>query len=95
MIPGVEKLVHKPFYTRASATNAAYVAAGLRVEGQPDPVRLDVFYDAQTSGGLLISVQAEKAGALVDAARKRGAAAACVIGEVTERQGDTFLIVRK
>jgi len=95
LIPGVEKLVHKPFYTRASATNAAYVASGLRVDEQPDPVRLDIFYDAQTSGGLLISVPADRTDALVDGARKRGATAACVIGEVTERQGDTLLVVRK
>ena len=95
LIPGVEKLVHKPFYTRASTTNASYVAAGLRVDDQPDPVRLDIFYDAQTSGGLLISVAADRADALVEAARKRGATAACVIGEVSERQGDTLLVVRK
>ncbi len=94
LIPGVDKLVHKPFFTRASATNAAYVEAALRIEGKPDPVRLDVFYDAQTSGGMLISVPAERAEELVDRARKRGAAAATVIGEVLERQGDTLLIVR-
>jgi selenide,water dikinase len=95
LIPGVEPLVRKPFFTRASATNAAYVAAGLRVEGKPDAVRLDIFYDAQTSGGLLISVPGDRADALVEAARKRGAATACVIGEVTERQGTTLLVVKE
>jgi selenide,water dikinase len=95
LIPGVEKLVHKPFFTRASATNAAYVAAGLRVEGRPDPIRLEVFYDAQTSGGLLICVPAEKADALVEGARRRGAASACVVGAVTERQGTTLLVVKE
>jgi selenide,water dikinase len=94
LIPGVEKLIHKPFFTRASATNEAYVAPGLRVEGKPDPVRLDVFYDAQTSGGLLISVHADQAEALAEGARKRGATAACVVGEVVERQGDALLVVR-
>jgi selenide,water dikinase len=94
LIPGVEKLVHKPFFTRASATNAAYVASGLRIEGKPDPVRLEIFYDAQTSGGLLISVPADRADDLVKGARSRGAAATCVVGEVVERQGDALLIVR-
>jgi selenide,water dikinase len=93
LLPGVEKLAHKPFLTRASFTNADYVKAGLKIEGKPDPVRLEVFYDAQTSGGLLISVPADKADALVAAARERGAATACVIGEVRER-GETALIVR-
>ena len=95
LISGVEVLVRKPFFTRASATNSAYVAAGLRVEGKPDPVRLEVFYDAQTSGGLLISVPADKAEALAEAARKRGATAASIVGEVTERQDGTMLIVRE
>jgi selenide,water dikinase len=93
LLPGVEKLAHKPFLTRASFTNADYVKAGLKIQGKPDPVRLEVFYDAQTSGGLLISVPADKADALVVAARDRGAATACVIGEVRER-GDAPLIVR-
>jgi selenide,water dikinase len=95
LIPGVEALVRKPFFTRASATNSAYVAAGLRVEGRPDPTRVEVFYDAQTSGGLLISVAADRADALVDDACRRGAAAACVVGEVTERQGNALLVVRE
>jgi selenide,water dikinase len=93
LLPGVEKLAHKPFLTRASFTNADYVKAGLKIQGKPDPVRLEVFYDAQTSGGLLISVPADKADALVVAARDRSAATACVIGEVRER-GDAPLIVR-
>jgi selenide,water dikinase len=93
LLPGVEKLVHKPFITRASVTNAEYVQTGLKIEGKPDPIRVEVFYDAQTSGGLLISVPAEKADALVAAARERGATTACVIGEVRER-GEAALIVR-
>ena len=96
LLPGVEKLVEKKYFTRARTTNAAYVAAGLRVEGKPDPVRKEVFYDAQTSGGLLISVAADKADALVAGARARGAAVACVVGEVIERtgEGSPYLVVR-
>jgi selenide,water dikinase len=95
LIPGIEQLVRKPFFTRASTTNAAYVAPGLRIEGRPDPTRLEVFYDAQTSGGLLICVPADRADALVEEARKRGAATSCVIGEVTERQGTALLVVKE
>src|SRR5262245_13993601 len=86
LIPGAERLAtHKHFRTRASKTNAEYVRPGLRVEGKPDPVRLEFFYDAQTSGGLLISVPAERAEALVENVRRRGAAFACVVGEVAPR----------
>jgi selenide,water dikinase len=93
LLPGVERLAHKPFLTRASKTNAAYVEGGLRVEGDPDPALLELFYDPQTSGGLLISVPADRADALVENARRRGAARACVVGAVTER-GDAALVVK-
>lgn len=86
LFPGVEKLAgQKQFRTRASRTNAEYVAAGTQIEGRVDPVRLEVFHDAQTSGGLLISVEAGRAEALVAALKQRNAAAAVVIGEVQPR----------
>jgi len=93
LLPGAERLAHKPYLTRASATNAAYVQPFLRIEGKVDPMRLEFFHDAQTSGGLLISVPAERADALVENARKRGAASACVIGEVLPKQ-DAALILK-
>src|SRR5262249_14947745 len=93
LIPGAEKLAHKPFLTRASATNASYVAPGLKVEGKPDPVRMEFFYDAQTSGGLLISVPADRAEALVKDLLGRGMQSTAIIGEVTER-GEAALVVR-
>jgi selenide,water dikinase len=93
LLPGAESLAHRPYLTRASATNASYVAPGLQIEGQPDPVRLEFFYDAQTSGGLLISVPTDQAEKLVMAAQSRGATVACIVGEVIERT-DAALIVR-
>jgi selenide,water dikinase len=93
LLPGAERLAHKPYLTRASATNAAYVQPFLRIEGKVDPMRLEFFHDAQTSGGLLISVPAERADALVENARKRGAASACIIGEVLPKQ-DAALILK-
>lgn len=93
LLPGAERLAHKPYLTRASATNAAYVASFLRIENKADPMRLEFFHDAQTSGGLLISVAAENAEALVEDLRKRGAVSACIIGEVVPKQ-DVALIVK-
>ncbi len=94
IFPGAENIARKPYVTRASATNAAYVAASLRKEGKLDATRLEFFYDAQTSGGLLISVEADKADALVASAKTKGAAAACIVGEVTERQ-DAAIVLRE
>ena len=93
LLPGTESLAHPPYLTRASATNESYVAPSLRIEGRPDPGRLEFFYDAQTSGGLLISVPADKAEKLVMILRAKGASAASIVGEVTERN-DVALVVR-
>ena len=93
LLPGAEKLAHKPYLTRASTTNASYVEPGLRKEGKLDPVRLEFFYDAQTSGGLLISVPPERADELVAKVREKGASATCVIGEVIER-ADAAIMLR-
>ena len=94
LLPGARELAHRPFLTRASATNAAYVSSGLKVDGKPDSAQLEFFYDAQTSGGLLISVPADRAEALVINLQEKGAFPACVVGEVTERR-DTALIIRE
>jgi selenide, water dikinase len=85
ILPGAAPLARRPNHTRASATNASFVASGLRIEGKPDANRLEFFYDPQTSGGLLISVPANKAEGLVADAKSRGAQATCIIGEVLER----------
>jgi selenide,water dikinase len=93
LLTGAEKLAHRPYLTRASATNASYVASGLRLEGTLDPVRLEFFYDAQTSGGLLISVAAGRAEDLVSRLQARGVAAACIVGKVIDRTDNALLIV--
>lgn len=92
LFPGVEAFARKPYLTRASATNASYVESELMKEGKLDPVRLEFFYDAQTSGGLLISLPAEKADAAVAAAKAKGASATCIIGEVVERREKAIVL---
>ena len=94
IIPGAEAFAHKPYLTRASATNLSYVESDLMKEGKLDPVRLEFVRDAQTSGGMLISLPAEQADAAVEAAKSKGASATCVIGEVVERR-EKALVLRE
>lgn len=93
IFPGAQAIARKPYMTRASATNAAYVSAQLRKEGNLDPMLLEFFYDAQTSGGILASVPADRAESMVADARSRGAGRTCIVGEVRER-GESALILR-
>ena len=83
---GAEKIARKPYLTRASNTNRGYVDPHLRKEGKLDPVRVEFFYDAQTSGGMLISVPADRVELAVRLAKEKGTLAAAVIGEVVERR---------
>jgi selenide, water dikinase len=92
ILPGAEKLARRPYLTRASATNASYVAEQLRIEGKPDPVLVEFFYDAQTSGGLLISVPAEAADKLVKTVWDRGARAAAIVGDVRPREAAALVL---
>ena len=90
LLPGTEQLTH--FRTRASKTNREYVQEFVRVEAGVDPIRTEFFWDAQTSGGLLISIEAAKADALVEEARQRGAERTCIIGEVVERSEKALVL---
>jgi selenide,water dikinase len=92
IIPGAPPLARRPYITRASATNASYVADKLHIEEKLDSNRLEFFYDPQTSGGLLISVSADKANSLVEHAKSRGASATCIIGEVIERTEHALIL---
>ena len=74
------------------------ITALAQAEGRtPDPARLgnatrDSFFenirgfDAQTSGGLLLSVPSDKANEVVNAAREGGAQQSCIVGHVVQKQ---------
>ncbi len=59
----------------------------------PDTTRLDLIFDAQTSGGLLISLAADRADEAVNLAVAAGALAAVVVGRIEAKQ-DVDLILR-
>ena len=65
LFAGIDQIDVTKFRTRASKSNREYTEASTRLDGTPDPTRLEFFYDAQTSGALLISVPAANAAVLV------------------------------
>jgi len=93
LFKGVEELVAKKFMTRASKSNRAYVADQLQIEGTPDVTPLECFFDAQTSGGMLISVPAARCDALVAKLKEKKTVVAAVIGEVLPR-GEKGLVLK-
>lgn len=91
VLPGLEEHRLWRYRSRASKSNAEYVQRHSRFEGNPDPVRAEILWDPQTSGGLLISISANRAKELVQELLRLGAINARVIGEVRLREESTLV----
>lgn len=94
ILPGAEELARSGNRTRASVTNRAFAEPHTQIDSGSDPIRQEMAFDAQTSGGLLISVPAERADELVNQARSAGAEATCVVGSVIEKQEPAVILAR-
>jgi len=94
LLPGALKLARHGNETRASATNRSFAKTTLRIEADVDELLAKFVFDAQTSGGLLISVPEDSASELIDRAQSTGATEACVVGYVEQRQ-DVSVLLRK
>lgn len=78
------ELAGQGMLTRAHSATRKHLGKELASEGV-DATLVDVLCDAQTSGGLLISVANELTDALVASLRKHGAPCAAVVGRVEAR----------
>jgi selenide,water dikinase len=93
LLAGAVALAAAGNQTRASATNRSFVEPMLRIEGGADRLAVEMVFDAQTSGGLLLSVPPESAEEAVRIANQLGAEAACIVGHVAEKQ-DVALVMQ-
>ncbi len=94
ILPGAKTLAESGYQTRASATNRSFAEPFICIEDGVDPMQLEMAFDAQTSGGLLISVDSQRADELVKHARAAGAEVACIVGRI-EQQRDVALVLGK
>ena len=84
VLPGVRDLLENGIAPGGTHRNVSSVNDVVSWDdGLTDEDRL-LLCDAQTSGGLLISVPADRAGQLVDALREEGAPCAAVVGRITD-----------
>lgn len=86
LLEGAWELAKQGNKTRASASNRSFVEPQLNIATDADALLLEFAFDAQTSGGLLISVAADRAEELVQRAQEDGATAASIIGFVDEKK---------
>lgn len=92
VLPGSEELSRSGFRSRANATNRRFVADRMRIALREDSGRLEYLFDPQTSGGLLVSLDPDRAGALMERCRDAGETEAVRVGSVDER-GDADLVI--
>lgn len=92
-IAGSEPLAGPKFYTRASKGNREFLERRLEVESA-DPLGLEYAFDAQTSGGLLISVDPAHVDRLIEELKARRTPASAVVGRLVERRGKTAVVLR-
>ncbi|MFT4911883.1 MAG: selenide,water dikinase [Brevundimonas sp.] len=84
LLDGVEALARDGMRTGASGRNWASYGEGVVLPEGFDAWRRDLLTDPQTSGGLLIAVAADRAGAVLDLMRADGFERAAVVGRVVE-----------
>ncbi len=78
------KLARDGMLTRAHKATKEHLGERM-LTNDVDPVLVNVLCDAQTSGGLLISVSEDQVDALVASLKRHDAPCSAVIGTVTSR----------
>jgi selenide, water dikinase len=86
-LPGAAELAAAGFVSGGTRNNEAYLRDHVELEPGLPPVVATLLHDAQTSGGLLLSVPPERLGALVADLRARGVEPALVGRVVAGRAG--------
>lgn len=93
LLPGALELVRKGFVTRANKTNREFSREMVDVAASADKYLQEMIFDPQTSGGLLISIDENRAVDLVDEINSRGTEIASVVGSVDERKERWLYVV--
>jgi selenide,water dikinase len=90
---GVRELVGQGIISGAIERNREFSNKFVeRSPGVPEDLET-ILYDPQTSGGLLMCVQAGRADAVLTQLRGRGIASAAIIGRVTEKSSGRIVLI--
>lgn len=92
-LPGALELAKRGFFTRANKTNREFSREMVEVLPSADRQTMELVFDPQTSGGLLISIDKDQAEDLVSEIRENGTEVASIIGGVEEKS-DYWLTFR-
>jgi len=86
LLPGAVRLAEKGHVTGGSRRNRDYLQDKVEVRDSVEAGQVEVAFDPQTSGGLLIALPRSKAPTLVEALHRKGVVVAKVVGYATPPQ---------
>ncbi len=92
LLPDAASFASQGLLTGGGMSNLEYTGSSLEIAGSLTREQKMLLHDPQTSGGLLISLPAEKAQDLVEDLGNSGVIYAAVIGEVLPKGGRPILI---
>jgi selenide,water dikinase len=92
LLPGVVELGAAGLITGGCSRNRAYLKDKVEVSPAVPAGLVEVAFDPQTSGGLLIALPAERAPQLVTALKRGGVQAATIVGRATARRGPWVIL---
>ena len=84
IFPEAEEYASMGMVPGGTGRNRDFAACKVEILGHVPDIKMDILYDAQTSGGLLISVEGERVQMLLGQLHRRGVKWATIIGEVLE-----------
>lgn len=87
-----EEFARKNIMPGGSFSNKDYYGPLVKVEGSIPQETQDICFDAQTSGGLLITTNKTRAKAMIKELRNQGVKDATIIGEVLDKQEKAIIL---
>jgi len=84
LLPEALEYAQRGLIPGGAHSNRQFFSCKVDVGPAVSPVLLDLLYDPQTSGGLLVSLPPAEAGKMVETLRSEGHAGVAVVGEVVE-----------
>jgi len=94
LLPGAKQLAEDGYISGGTARNAEAVKSSVNVDDGITDIEFSLLADAQTSGGLLISVPEERSNALIKQLVTNSSLYSSVIGKVTTQSGTSVVIRR-
>jgi selenide,water dikinase len=84
LLPEAMKYARLGLIPGGAYSNRQFFSCRVDADPKVPDLRIDLLYDPQTSGGLLISLPLGEAGKLVGTLKKEENIDACIVGEVVE-----------